>query len=125
MANRSSEHMSTQFTPNMPMLERETTLPLDLQYGMPEHMNEETPNEWVWILRERPERAYSVVRQQIEDAMNWQKKYHDMNMSRKSLRKMKYLCTNLREKLVATQNSSRFGENHLRCLNRGLMKCMR
>lgn len=70
MAYRSAEHKSTQFTPNMLMLGRETTLPLDLQYEMPEHMKEETPNEWVWILRERLERAHNVVRQHIEDAMN-------------------------------------------------------
>nr|XP_034331654.1 KRAB-A domain-containing protein 2-like [Crassostrea gigas] len=75
MAYRSAEHKSTQFTPNMLMLGRETTLPLDLQYEMPEHRKDETPNEWVWILRERLERAHNVVRQHtsIEDAMNRQK----------------------------------------------------
>lgn len=54
---------------------------------MPEHMKEETPNEWVWILRERLERAHNVVRQHIEDAMNRQKKYHDMKMSWEKFKK--------------------------------------
>lgn len=65
MAYRSAAHKSSQFTLNMLMLGRETTIPLDLQYEMPELMKEETPNEWIWILRGRLERAHNFVRQHI------------------------------------------------------------
>ena len=48
---------------------------------MPEPLKQESPNQWVWILRERLESAHSFVRQNLETAMNRQKKYHDMKMS--------------------------------------------
>ena len=65
----------------MLMLCRETSLPLDLISEMPEPLREESTNQWVWVLRERLERAHSFVRQNLETAMNRQKKYHDMRMS--------------------------------------------
>ena len=81
MAYRSAVHKSTGLTPNMLMLGRETSLPSDLIYEMPEPLKEESTNQWVWVLRERLERAHSFVPQNLETAMNRQKKYHDMRMS--------------------------------------------
>ncbi|XP_062618853.1 uncharacterized protein LOC134280459 [Saccostrea cucullata] len=81
MAYRSAEHKSTGFTPNMLMLGRETSLPVDLMYEMPETMKEESPNHWAWTLREKLERAHSLMRENLETAMNRQKMYHDMKLS--------------------------------------------
>lgn len=81
MAYRSAEHKSTGFTPNLLMLGRETSLPVDLMYEMPETMKEESLNHWAWTLREKLERTHSFVRENLETAMNRQKRYHDMKLS--------------------------------------------
>ena len=81
MAYRSAEHKSTGFTPNMLMLGRETSLPVDLMYERPQIMKEESPNQWAWILREKLEKAHSFVRENLDTAMNRQKRYHDMKLS--------------------------------------------
>ena len=62
MAYRSSEHETTGVTPNLMMLGRETTIPLDLAYDMPTHAKCTPPNEWVWQLQEKLETAHAFVR---------------------------------------------------------------
>ncbi len=60
MAYRSSEHETTGMTPNMLMMGREVSTPLDLLYEMPVGMKTFPDNEWVWELKERLETAHKL-----------------------------------------------------------------
>ena len=81
MAYRSTEHETTGLTPNMCMLGRETTCPLDIMYEMPPAIKNIPQNMWVWKLQENLEMAHAKVRQNISDNMKRQKRYHDENLS--------------------------------------------
>ena len=81
MAYRSTEHETTGLTPNMCMLGRETTCPLDIMYEMPPAIKSIPQNMWVWQLQENLEMAHAKVRQNISDNMKRQKRYHDENLS--------------------------------------------
>lgn len=81
MAYRASQHESTGYSPNMLMLGREVTTPLDIMYDMPSSWKEVPRSEWVWIMQDRMERAHAFVRRHAEGAMFRQKHYHDMKMS--------------------------------------------
>ena len=81
MAYRATEHESTGFSPNMLMLGRETSTPLDIIYEMPVSWKMVPENEWAWVLKERMERAHRLVRENSERSTNRQKHYHDMRMS--------------------------------------------
>ena len=81
MAYRSTEHETTGLTPNMCMLGRETTCPLDIMYEMPPAIKNIPQNMWVWKLQENLEMAHAKVRQNISDNMIRQKRYHDENLS--------------------------------------------
>ena len=81
MAYRSSEHETTGLTPNMCMLGRETTCPLDLIYEMPPAIKEIPLNGKVWKLQERLESAHALVRENTVKGMRRQKCYHDENLS--------------------------------------------
>ena len=63
IAYRSTEHETTGMTPNILMLGRETTTPLDICFEMPPSIKSESTNEWVWELREKLETAHTFVRQ--------------------------------------------------------------
>lgn len=81
MAYRSTAHETTNFSPNMLMLGREATTPLDLMYEMPSDIKDIPSNQWVWILRERLETAHKIVREHTEKEMLRQKKYHDAKVA--------------------------------------------
>ena len=81
MAYRSTEHETTGLTPNMCMLGRETTCPLDIMYEMPTAIKNIPQNMWVWQLQENLEMAHAKVRQNISDNMKRQKRYHDESLS--------------------------------------------
>ena len=81
MAYRSTEHETTGLTPNMCMLGRETTCPLDIMYEMPPAIKNIPQNMWVWQLQENLEMTHAKVRQNISDNMKRQKRYHDENLS--------------------------------------------
>lgn len=55
MAYRSSAHETVGMSPNVVMLGRETTTPLDIQFEMPLHMKKTCENDWVWELKENLE----------------------------------------------------------------------
>ncbi|XP_065927594.1 uncharacterized protein [Magallana gigas] len=74
MAYRSTVHESTNFSPNMLMLGREATTPLDLMFEMPTEMKDIPAHQWVWVLRERLENAHAVVREHMPGEMLLQKK---------------------------------------------------
>ena len=81
MAYRSTEHETTGLTPNMCMLGRETTCPLDLMFEMPQAIKTIPSNEWVWQLQEKLETAHRFVRENTGRNMHRQKRYHDENLS--------------------------------------------
>lgn len=81
MAYRSAEHETTSFTPNMLMLGRETTMPLDLVYEMPSSIKTISPNRWVWELQERLEQAHDLVRKYSKGSILRQKMYHDRKVA--------------------------------------------
>ena len=81
MAYRATEHETTGFSPNMLMLGRETSTPLDLVYDMPPGIKPVPANMWVWELRERIEEAHALVRKYSEGSILRQKTYHDKRAS--------------------------------------------
>ena len=81
MAYRSTEHETTGLTPNMCMLGRETTCPLDIRYEMLPAIKNIPQNIWVWKLQENLEMAHTKVRQNISDNMKRLKRYHDESLS--------------------------------------------
>ena len=81
MAYRSTVHETTGFSPNMLMLGRESTTPLDLMYEMPPEIKSIPANQWVWALRERLEKSHAIVRENVQGEMLRQKKYHDAKTS--------------------------------------------
>jgi hypothetical protein len=68
---------SIRFSPNMLMLGRETSTPLDLVYDMPPGIKPVPANMWVWELWERIEEAHALVRKYSEGSILRQKTYHD------------------------------------------------
>ena len=81
MAYRATAHETTGFSPNMLMLGRETSTPLDLVYDMPPGIKPVPANMWVWELRERIEEAHALVRKYSEGSILQQKTYHDKRAS--------------------------------------------
>ena len=77
MAYRSSDHETNGMSPNMLMLGRETTIPLDILYEMPVSLKSYDINQWVWELRETLETAHTFVRQNTGTSIQKQKRYHD------------------------------------------------
>ena len=83
MAYRSAEHETRGITPNVLMLGREVSTPLDLMYGMLNSVKCIPINKWAWELNERLERTHKLVRKNIDCSMKRQKKYmyHDVKNS--------------------------------------------
>lgn len=80
MAYRATEHETTGMSPNMLMLGRETSTPLDIIYEMPPPIKPIPTNTWAWELRERLETAHRFVRQNIGQNMQRQKMYRDQRL---------------------------------------------
>ena len=75
MAYRSAVQETTGFSPNMMMLGREVSTPIDIQYPIPG--DEMSPNLWVEELRSRMQRSHQLVRETVTGNMNRQKHLHD------------------------------------------------
>lgn len=115
MAYRSSEHGTTGATPNMLMLGRETSTPLEIIYNMPQSMKTLPPNQWVWELQERIENAHFLVRSHTKRAIQRQKTYHDRKWSWDRFEiSEEYMFYFHNRKLDVLQSLLRFGEVHLK-----------
>ena len=77
MAYRSTEHETTGLSPNMLMVGREVSTPLDLMFELPNLSKPIPNNQWVWELRDRIEKAHTLVRQYTQQAMHRQKRNRD------------------------------------------------
>ena len=64
MAYRPTEHETIGFSPNLLMLGRQTSTPLDNAFEMPSSVKSVPASQWVWELQERLESAHKVVIQQ-------------------------------------------------------------
>ena len=81
MAYRATEHETTGCSPNMLMLGRETTTPLDIAFEMHPSIKPIPESQYVWELRERLESVHTMVRQYTGQSIQRQKKYQDMKLS--------------------------------------------
>lgn len=81
MAYRSCEHETTGISPNLCMLGRETTCPLDIMFEMHPSTKFMPTHQYVWELKEKLESAHTFVRQNTGKSMNRQKKLHDHKLS--------------------------------------------
>ena len=61
MAYRASENNTTGMSPNMLMLGRDSTTPLDILYAMPSSIKPLPSKQWVWHLQETLEVAHKFV----------------------------------------------------------------
>ena len=78
MAYRSSVQESTKCTPNLLMLNREVTMPLDLIVGDPNEGDQPIcPVEYVEWVRLATEQAYAFVRRNLKLSARRQKLYYD------------------------------------------------
>ena len=80
MAYRATENEITGMSPNLLMLGRETTTPLDIAFEMPAAIRAIPANQWVWELQDRLERVHKFVREYTGKSINRQKKYHDRKL---------------------------------------------
>ncbi|XP_076748173.1 uncharacterized protein LOC143421991 [Maylandia zebra] len=81
MAYRATKHSSTGLTPNMMLLGREITEPIDLVAGLPA---DDTPNctvpQYVVQLRERLELSHQLAREALGKSVERTKKQYDKNI---------------------------------------------
>ncbi|MEW8547865.1 MAG: hypothetical protein AB2693_30530, partial [Candidatus Thiodiazotropha sp.] len=87
MAYRSAEHETTGMSPNMLMLGREVSTPLDLMFELPNLSKPIPNNQWVWELRDRIETAHTLVRKYTQQAMHRQKRFRDLRTSYETFNK--------------------------------------
>ena len=89
MAYRSSRHSSTEQTPNMMMLGREVTLPLQAVIGKPQQNNDE-PEEGIYVqdLQNSLKTAhdFKLARITLKKETKYQKKYYDIKSTKRSLK---------------------------------------
>ena len=76
MAYRSSVNETTGYTPNMMMLGREVSVPLDIQFASPNNIKE-FQSDFAANLQTRMEQAHEIAREHIQTEMRRQKRYHD------------------------------------------------
>ena len=81
MAYRAAEHEITGVSPNVMMLGRETTTPLEILYEMPPRIKSVPVNQWVWELQEAMDSAHKYVRTYTGKSILRQKKLHDTSLS--------------------------------------------
>lgn len=76
-AYRASVHESTGYTPNMMMLGRETTLPIDLMYPREHQEFLRCPVRYVEWVQKEMEANFNKVREELQTAAIRQKRYYD------------------------------------------------
>jgi hypothetical protein len=75
-AYRRTEHQSTGCTPNLMMLGRETSIPLDLIIGAPPG-EAPCPIQWVEKIKQAQRKAHEYARVKLKKSAASQKRYHD------------------------------------------------
>ena len=81
MAYRSTIHESTGCSPNMLMLNRECSLPIDIIAGNPPvHPETKCPIQYIEWITYTVNKTYDFVYKNLEKAANLQKKYYDVGL---------------------------------------------
>ena len=100
---RSSVNDSTGCTPNLLMLARETTLPIDIMYPSPHYEKYRWHNEYVEWIRHTLQDSFDRVRQQLLVASERQKRYYDVCTKDRQYREgdfvLRFYPQNLKSKL--------------------------
>ena len=81
IAYRATENETTGMSPNMLMLEGETSTLLDIMFEMPPAIKPVPTSKWVWEQKERLETPHRFVWQYTGESMNCQKMNRDRKMS--------------------------------------------
>ena len=79
-AIRSTVNRSTGFTPNMMMLGREVTLPVDLMMGNTKDLPEDIPAEYVSRLRKSLMQTHTLAREKLSSYQMRQQRDYDMKL---------------------------------------------
>ena len=80
MAYRSSAHSSTGVSPNMMMLGRDITMPIETVIPRPRQQSDDQvpdPVDYVYTLQENLIKAHETARKNLKQNANYQKKYYD------------------------------------------------
>ena len=81
MAYRACVHESTKCSPNLLMLGREISLPLDIMTGSHHAGNQiECPSLYVEWMRNTMQRAFDVTHENLQSSFQKQKQYHDFKL---------------------------------------------
>jgi hypothetical protein len=84
MAYRSAVHRSTGYTPNFLMFGREIVLPSDLALGVAVPQTGETPDEYVFKLRERMRMINHICRKHLDSAAMSAARYYNRKAAYRS-----------------------------------------
>ena len=102
-AYRSSVNDSTGCTPNLLMLGREITLPIDIMYPSPHYEKYRCHNEYVEWIRRTLQDSFDRARQQLLVASERQKRYYDVRTKDRQYREgdfvLRFYPPNLKSKL--------------------------
>ena len=113
MAYRSSVNETTGYTPNMMMLGREVTVPLDIQFANPNNIKE-FQSAFASNLQSRMEQAHEIAREHIQTEMRRQKRYHDNKLFWEQ-RVMKYMYSFIGTMLADHQSLHTIGKDPMLC----------
>lgn len=89
MAYRASRHASTGKTPNLMMLGREVTLPMQAVIGRPITESDEEPCEpdvYVQELQRKLDHVHCMARKCLKQKTDYQKRYYDLTAKKRTLK---------------------------------------
>ena len=80
MAYRACIHESTKCSPNLLMLGREISLPIDILTGSPDPNPTVCPIQYIEWMRDSMQRAFDVANEKLQSSFKRQKKYYDCKL---------------------------------------------
>jgi hypothetical protein len=85
MAYRATEHKSTGCSPNLMMLGRENSFPIDLMAGLPPDQNEMCEIQYVEWLRQTMETVFQFAHDNLGSSAKRQKRDYDTHLKRREI----------------------------------------
>ena len=82
MAYRASVHESTKCTPNLLMIGREISAPIDVLVGQPpvNNLGDGCPHAYVEWIQDAMQRSFEFAHENLQSSFMKQKRYHDVNL---------------------------------------------